>query len=310
MNGDRIARCLLEGGRIRLVVVTTTALARQGCTRHGLVGLGAVALARAMSSGLLLATLTKGNERVTLQILGDGPLGSITVDASSAGRVRAFVRERAVVLPGTPGLRVSVARAVGKTGLCSVARDLGLAQTFTGQTELTEGEVDTDVESYLQTSEQIESALRCEALLGADMDIESCAGVLFQALPGSSEVAAVSAFRETLREGALLDVLKQPGSSSFSAADVAAQLVGDGAGLEVLDERPLQFFCPCSRERAASTLAMLGADDLTALARDPGEAEVACEFCRASYRFDAAELLGLRDELVAHMTSGPSQRPS
>ena len=48
-----------------------------------MVGAAAIAVARAATAGLLLATLTKDEERVTLQILGDGPLGTLTVDAAA-----------------------------------------------------------------------------------------------------------------------------------------------------------------------------------------------------------------------------------
>ena len=51
-----------------------------------------MALGRGLTAGLLLATLTKDDERVTLQILGNGPLGGITVDANAAGTARAYVK--------------------------------------------------------------------------------------------------------------------------------------------------------------------------------------------------------------------------
>src|SRR5215471_1843638 len=78
---DLIARCVVDGGHARAVVVTTTGVAREAARRHAATGAAEVALARGLTSGLLLATLTKDEERITLQVLGDGPLGGITVDA-------------------------------------------------------------------------------------------------------------------------------------------------------------------------------------------------------------------------------------
>src|SRR5262245_33569021 len=96
---DLIARCVVDGGHARAVVVTTTGVAREAARRHAASGAAEVALARGLTSGLLLATLTKDEERITLQVLGDGPFGGITVDAKVGGT------------GGLGGARASTARA-------------------------------------------------------------------------------------------------------------------------------------------------------------------------------------------------------
>src|SRR5262249_3070301 len=148
-----------EVGLARAVIVTSTGVAREAARRHQASGAAAVALARGLTSGLLLATLTKDEERVTLQVLGDGPLGGLTVDASAAGTARAYVKNPAVRLPPPPPgpARLQLGPAIGGTGLVSVIRDLGLRENFSGQTALATGEIDEDVAHYLITSEQIAS---------------------------------------------------------------------------------------------------------------------------------------------------------
>src|SRR5262249_1819232 len=92
---DEIARCVLPDAAVRVVAVRATAPARGAVRRHAATASAGVALGRAAVSGLLLATLTKDDERVTLQLLGDGPLGPITVDATASGTVRVFVKNPA-----------------------------------------------------------------------------------------------------------------------------------------------------------------------------------------------------------------------
>src|SRR6185369_12404180 len=187
MTTGEIARGTLDGRTVRVVVALTTAAAREAARRHGARGAAAIALGRGTTAGLLLSTLTKDQERVTLQILGDGPFGGLTVDASSSGHVRAYLKNPALRLPldaaaGAP--RASLAAGVGATGLVSVVRDLGLRETFSGQTALSSGEIDEDVERYLTESEQIASALSCDARLPggagaaghADADADADAG--------------------------------------------------------------------------------------------------------------------------------------
>src|SRR4051812_7800630 len=93
-----IARCMLDGGAVRVVVALTTSAVREAARRHDTRGAAAVALGRGTTAGLLLGTLAKDRERVTLQILGDGPFGGLTVDANSSGHVRAYLKHPAVRL--------------------------------------------------------------------------------------------------------------------------------------------------------------------------------------------------------------------
>src|SRR6185369_2581515 len=98
MTTGEIARGTLDGGAVRIVVALTTPAAREAARRHDARGAAALALARGTTAGLLLSTLTKDQERVTLQILGDGPFGGLTVDASSSGHVRAYLKNPALRL--------------------------------------------------------------------------------------------------------------------------------------------------------------------------------------------------------------------
>jgi molecular chaperone Hsp33 len=311
---DQIARCVVfddaDVGLARAVIVTSTGVAREAARRHQAAGAAAVALARGLTSGLLLATLTKDEERVTLQVLGDGPLGGLTVDATAAGTARAYVKNPAVRLPPPPpgAARLRLGPAIGGTGLVSVIRDLGLRENFSGQTALATGEIDEDVAHYLVTSEQIASALRCEVLLGPGGGVAAAAGILVQALPGTDGAGRVETARELLEGGALLRALAGggergggetggPGDGDSAPGILRAALGPELGPLQVLDVRPVRFHCPCSRERAGASLALLGPAELAAMVIEDGKAEVICNFCRARYDFSDGELETMRREV-------------
>jgi molecular chaperone Hsp33 len=307
---DRIVRGLVAGSQARFVAVVATRLARDAARRHEAEGSAAIALGRAGAAGLLLATLTKGDERVTLQILGDGPLGAVTVDATSGGEARIFLRNPAAgarVTEDAAG-RPSIGPGIGRSGIVSVVRDLGMRDTFRGQTELADGEIDTDVEKYLAMSEQIDSALACETLLDAETGEIRCAvGVLLQALPGGEGAAVLEAARARLRAGELaaalgrtlgaLDADAPPPPTSLMDQVAQAALGERVDALDILDARPVRFHCPCTRDRARTTLGLLGQDDLAAMIREDGAAEVTCDFCRTTYTFTDADLEEIRREL-------------
>jgi molecular chaperone Hsp33 len=302
---DSIIRCLLEDGRARVVAATTTETVREIVRRHGVEGVGAVALGRAVTSGLMLATLTKDEEQVTLQILGDGPLGGVTVDARSSGKVRAFLkRPGAVPWTGAPAAtRLSLAEAMGKNGLVNVIRDLGLAQNFSGQTVLRTGEIDSDVEAYLQQSEQIDSVLRCETLLDATGGVLASAGLLVQTLPQAEGTALVEFIRQTLDEQRLARALAE-GNLSDPEALARTLLAPMSESLKILDTRPVTFSCPCSRERAVRTLEMLHDQDLKAMVLEDDHARITCNFCGQHHEFSVSELETIRRKRL------PTQAPS
>jgi molecular chaperone Hsp33 len=314
MPGE-IARCILADGAARLVVALTTPAAEEAARRHQSSGAAALALARGATAGLLLSTLTKDEERVTLQVLGDGPLGGLTVDASSSGRVRAYLRNPAARLPplraatATAPERMSLSAAVGR-GIVHVVRDLGLRETFSGETQIATGEIDDDVEHYLIASEQIDSALACDGLLvdagtigGGTGAIAISGGVLIQALPGTEGADIVAAARERLRAGALTRALA---TRPPTVEELLQAALGDALpSLQILDRREVRFHCPCSRERAAASLTLLGASELKSMILDDGKAEVTCNFCRERYEFDEAEL-----EVIRREATPPSGPPS
>src|SRR5262245_12635704 len=126
---DQLVRALLDPPRVRVVGVLGTALVREAARRHGTVGAATVALGRALLSGLLLATLTKDEERVTLHIAGDGPIRQVTVDADGQGRVRGYVSPRGVAAPLGAQPRPQISAAIGR-GQVTVVRDLGLREQY------------------------------------------------------------------------------------------------------------------------------------------------------------------------------------
>lgn len=293
-SGDLIARCLLPGYSVRVVIATTTDVAREAARRHEARGGVAAAMGRAATAGLMLATLTKGDERVTLQLLGTGPLESINVDAAATGGVRVYVKNPAIALPTVPGQRVVVGQALGRTGVVNVIRDLSLKERFGGRTDFVDGEIDTDVEHYLTHSEQIDSVLSCETVLGPELGIAASAGILLQTLPGSPGGDLLKTARANVRAGALDRALRHR-QSAPTVAEIARAVLGEAAtDLMILDVRPVVFFCPCSRQRAASSVALLGSHEIETMIDEGKDTTVTCHFCRETYVFAAANLEAIR----------------
>lgn len=275
---------------IRVIAAVTTNLCREAARRHQTSAPVAVALARGLTGGLLFSTLTSASERVTIQIQGDGPLGSLTIDAYGDGDVRGYPgRPKALSGQTSPGRRL--APLCGHSGVVNVLRDVGLKERYQGQIPLRHGEIDEDLEAYLRESEQIPSALGCEAVLDAAGNIVAAGGLLAQVMPSGS-VEHIRAVQHRLRTGALHDLLQQ----NLTPQQIAEALLPDLV-IEPLDERPLRFRCRCSRERIEAMLLTLSPVDLGEMIEE-GQAEITCNYCNQIYQVDADALRRLRDQLT------------
>ena len=283
---DVILRMIDREAGLRVVAAVTTELVAEAARRNQAEGLGVCVLGRALTSGLLLATLTKGDERVTVQIQGDGPLGGVTVDADDAGHARGYLLHADAARQPCVG-RAQVAQALGRHGVVNVMRDLGMRERYQGQVALLIGEVDEDVEHYLRVSEQVPSALGCEVLIEEGALVVS-AGVLVQSLPGA-DPSEVREAQHALRSGRLWDALT---SGLRSPHDLAVAI--QGPQIQILDERPLVFRCRCSQERVIDMLALVGTVELDEMIADEGRAEVTCNFCSERYVVSKVELESIR----------------
>ena len=57
-----------------------------------------------------------------------------------------------------------------------------------------------------------------------------------------------------------------------------------GENIEVLQEQPAAWRCSCGQERVEAVLASLPVEEITAMLKEDGKAEVICHFCNIAYQ--------------------------
>ena len=114
---DLLVRALTADGGIRGLAAVTTELVEEARRRHGTLPTATAALGRGLTAALLLAGTLKHDERLSLELRGDGPLGGILADATPDGAVRGFVTRPATHLPPRGG-KLDVGGALGRGVLC------------------------------------------------------------------------------------------------------------------------------------------------------------------------------------------------
>lgn len=265
--------------------------------RHGLLPTATAALGRAMTGAALLAATLKGDEELTLQVMGDGPLGRVVVVAGATGTVRGYAEHPDVHLPLKADGHLDVGGAVGQ-GEFLVIRDLGLKEPYVGRVPLVTGEIGEDLAFYLAHSEQIPSVVALGVLVEVDGHARAAGGLMIQLMPGHRE-ETVEAVEQAVAD---LPAISRSVDAGRGPRRLAEERLG-GLGLRWLAERPLRFACTCSRERFERGLVALGSEELQALIEEQGAAETVCRFCGSRYPFDEEDLRRLLREATGSTRS-------
>ncbi|MEH7087357.1 Hsp33 family molecular chaperone HslO, partial [Neobacillus drentensis] len=156
---DYLIRGTALGGKVRAFAVRTTQLVDELRRRHNTYPTATAALGRTVSATAMMGAMLKGEEKLTVQVKGDGPLGQIVVDANAHGEVRGYVANPDVHLPSNAQGKLDVAGAVGTDGFIHIIKDLGLKEPYRGSIPIISGELAEDFTYYFAKSEQTPSAV-------------------------------------------------------------------------------------------------------------------------------------------------------
>jgi molecular chaperone Hsp33 len=292
---DQLSSASAPTAGIAIAATVTTDLVREIRDRHDLSPVTTAAVGRLASGAVLFAAGLKGRERVTLQVVADGPIGGIAADAwlldDETIGVRGYARNPHVDLPLNSKGKFDVAAAVG-SGSLHVTKTYEVGRPYRGVVPLSSGEIAEDLAIYLARSEQIPSALALGVLANPE-GVMASGGVLAQALPGADddEIAGLERRAEAL---APVTRLVSEGADSDSLMHAIA---GD---LPLREHRAMavRFACLCSREKVEAALVGLGAEDLRRMASERERTEASCEYCKQRYLFTSEELLALSEKIT------------
>ncbi len=291
---DYLVKALAYDGFVRAYAVSATKTVSEAQQRHDTWNTASAALGRAMVGSLLLGSTLKGDDKLTVKIQGNGPAGAIIIDSNGRGDVKGYIKNPHVSLPLNGQGKLDVRGAVGDQGIFTVIKDLGLKEPFSGQTPIVSGELGEDFTYYLAVSEQIPSAVGLSVLVDTDDSIRTAGGFLLQIMPGADETVIDSIenrLQELPRVSSLLDEGKSP-------EEILTVLLND-TKVEVLEKMPVQFRCDCSKEKFATAIITLGADEIQEMMDEDHGAEAVCSFCGNKYHFDGQELARLKKEAEA-----------
>ena len=286
---DQIIRVLAKNAPVKASVITARDMVERARQIHRTLPVATAALGRTLMAASMMGNqLKEDNGSVTLRIKGDGPLGGITAVADSAGNARGYVVNPAVDLPLKGPAKLDVGSAVGRDGSLTVIKDLNLKEPYVGTVPLVSGEIAEDITSYFAESEQIPTACALGVLVDVDQSVLCAGGYLIQLLPGADDAAISAIERGIAQVGPVTEALR----GGLDARGLVEQVLSEFE-LEELSAEPVEYRCYCSRDRVTRALISMGREELEALIREQGRAELTCQFCDKVYHYTKEELEGL-----------------
>ena len=283
---DYIVRAMTADGFVKAMAISSTHLVERARNIHKTTPTATAALGRVLTAASMMGNMQKvENGALTLQIKGNGPLGTILATSDAVGNVRGYVHNPSITLLEKYAGKLDVGAAVGTDGMLTVIRDLQMKEPYIGSVALVSGEIADDVTAYFAQSEQTPTACALGVLVDTDQSVKVAGGYLIQLLPGAPEEVISRLEQGIAKAGGVTPML----SDGLTPEDILRRVMADFE-LEFLETTEVCYKCYCSRERVASTLITVGKKDLQEMIDEGKPITIECQFCDTKYQFTPDEL--------------------
>ena len=283
--GDQLTKAITKDGFLKISAVVTTETVNKAHTYHNTGALASAALGRLITAGLLMGDgLKEDAASLTLQIRGDGVLGTLVAVADSKGGVKGYVANPDAELPLKENGKLDVGKGVGQ-GTLSVIKDLKMKEPYIGQIPIQTGEIGDDLAYYFMQSEQVPSVVALGVLVDRDYTIKCSGGFIVQVMPGCDEKTLSKLENSIQGLMSVTDMLKE----GMSTEDII-KYVMLGFDIDILETNQIGYLCDCSVERMEKAIISLGKKEISDIIDEQGEAEIVCHFCNNAYKFDKNQL--------------------
>ena len=280
------------GGQIRAYSALTTESVQEAQTRHYTWPTASAALGRTMTATLMMGAMLKGEQKLTVTVDGQGPIGKIIADADANGHVRGYVTNPQTHFPLNNVGKLDVGRAVGSNGALTVVKDVGLKDYFSGSSPLVSGELGDDFTYYFAKSEQTPSSVGLGVLVNPDNSIKAAGGFIIQVMPGAEE-ETINKLEEVINNMTPVSKLIDQG---LTPEEILFEVLGED-NVQILENMPTSFECNCGHEKFLNAIKGLGQAEIESMINEDHGAEAECHFCRNKYQYSESELQELLEKM-------------
>lgn len=284
---DRLVKFLAHIDMVKISCVDSTNLVEEARRIHKLNPTPTAALGRLLTMAALMgASMKNEDDKLTLQILGDGPIGSLLATSNQKAEVKGYVSEPLAEAESTKEGKLNVGAVIGKGDL-RVIKDIGLKEPYIGMVPLQTGEIAEDFAYYFAFSEQIPSAVALGVLVNKDGSVKRAGGYLLQIMPNTPD-EIIKLIEDRIKTSKSITQMLE---ENMTLEEIATY-ISDDLDTRVVEEIEPKYKCDCSKERMERALISLGKKELDGLAQDE-KTEIECHFCNKKYVFSKEEIIEL-----------------
>ena len=288
---DKLIKCLSHVDMVKIACVDSTELVEEARRIHKLNPTPTAALGRLLTiASLMGAYIKEENDKITLQILGDGSIGSMLVTSNYGSNVKGYVSNPLAEADETVEGKLNVGALVGKGDL-RVIKDIGLKEPYIGVVPLQTGEIAEDFAYYFAYSEQIPSAVALGVLVNKDGSVKKAGGYLLQIMPDTPE-QIIKLIEDRISNCKSITQMLEENMSLKEIAD----FISDDLNTRIVEELVPKYSCDCSKERMEKALISLGKSELEKMLEDD-ETELQCHFCNKKYKFGRDEIKNILNKI-------------
>lgn len=283
---NEIKKFLAYNGRVSITCAMTTELVDEARKIHELTPVSTAALGRLLTMATIMGSDLKDEEdNITLQIKGNGPIGTMVAVVNGDMKVKGTVGNPYVDIPLNEFGKLDVGMAVGNDGFLNVIKDLGLKKPYIGIVPLSSGEIAEDFARYFTESEQTKSAVALGVLVNKD-GVKSAGGYLVSAMPDATDEDITNLEKNIFEAGAISRMLDE----GLSLYEIARKITGDKDVKIIQENIDAKYECDCSEEKMKKALSTIGKKQLKEILEEDGKAEMTCHFCNKKYTVSKEEL--------------------
>jgi len=283
---DRIIKGLAYDGRIAIVAMESTDICEEARKIHNLSPVCTAAFGRLLTMTALIGCQMKSKEnKLTIQIKGNGPIGTMLTVSDNTPIVKGYVINPAVDLPLNEFGKLDVAGAVGTEGFIHVIKDIGLKDPYIGVSPIISGEIGDDFANYFLHSEQTNSAVALGVLVDKN-GVKKAGGYIINPMPDAKEEDIQNLEKFIYEAGSVSKMLE----NNLSIEELARK-VTDDKYVKIMERNDMaKYACDCSKERMLEALMTVGKEELRKMVEEDDKVEMSCHFCNKKYQFSKEEL--------------------
>ena len=234
--------------------------------------------------------LKETSDNLTIQIKGNGPIGTIVsiceLEDLRTANIKLYADDNKLELPLKENGKIDVGGAVGKYGFLNVIRQNDITNAkYNGIIPLVSGEIAEDFTEFFAKSEQKPTALALGVLVDKN-GVKRAGGYIINPLPDATD-EDITKIEEAIANSKPISTMLD---ENLGLEEIAKIVTGD-ENIEVLkQDLRVQYKCNCSKEKFERGIKSLGKEQIQTIIDEDGKVDTECNFCHKKYHFSKEEL--------------------